>query len=52
MCVNFVKLNLVMFLYFIVSFRSSEATDVNKQIHGGYVPVLKDEKLSVRLLVS
>lgn len=32
--------------------RSSEATDVNKQIHGGYVPVLKDEKLSVRLLVD
>ncbi|KAG7953352.1 hypothetical protein I3843_12G105400 [Carya illinoinensis] len=32
--------------------RSSEATDVNKQIYGSSVPVLKDEKLSVRLLVD
>lgn len=32
--------------------RSSEATDVNKQIYGSSVPVLKDEKLSLRLLVD
>lgn len=28
------------------------ANDVNKQIYGSFVPVLKDEKLSVRILVS
>lgn len=28
------------------------ANDVDKQIYGSYVPVLKDEKLSVRVLVS
>ena len=28
------------------------ATDVNKKTYGAFVPVLKDEKLSVRLLVS
>ncbi|KAJ7952472.1 Acid beta-fructofuranosidase [Quillaja saponaria] len=32
--------------------RSSVATDVTKQIFGSYVPVLKDEKLSVRVLVD
>ncbi|KAE8056253.1 hypothetical protein FH972_013041 [Carpinus fangiana] len=32
--------------------RSSEASDVNKQVYGSSVPVLKDEKLSVRLLVD
>ncbi|KAJ7944773.1 Acid beta-fructofuranosidase [Quillaja saponaria] len=32
--------------------RSSVATDVEKQIFGSYVPVLKDEKLSVRVLVD
>ncbi|KAK6138647.1 hypothetical protein DH2020_027604 [Rehmannia glutinosa] len=30
--------------------RSSEATDVNKAIYGSIVPVLKGEKLSVRIL--
>ncbi|KAK6118980.1 hypothetical protein DH2020_047266 [Rehmannia glutinosa] len=30
--------------------RSSEATDVNKAIYGSIVPVLKSEKLSVRIL--
>ncbi|GMY30075.1 acid beta-fructofuranosidase [Fagus crenata] len=32
--------------------RSSVATDVNKKTYGAFVPVLKDEKLSVRLLVD
>lgn len=32
--------------------RSSVANDVNKQIYGSFVPVLKDEKLSVRILVD
>ncbi|XP_040986885.1 acid beta-fructofuranosidase-like [Juglans microcarpa x Juglans regia] len=32
--------------------RSSEATDVDKKIYGSTIPVLKDEKLSVRLLVD
>ncbi|XP_061357832.1 acid beta-fructofuranosidase-like isoform X2 [Gastrolobium bilobum] len=32
--------------------RSSLATDVIKKIFGGLVPVLKDEKLSVRILVD
>ncbi|KAG2681464.1 hypothetical protein I3760_11G146400 [Carya illinoinensis] len=32
--------------------RSSEATDVNKKIYGSTIPVLKDEKFSVRLLVD
>ncbi|KAL5551113.1 hypothetical protein UlMin_001289 [Ulmus minor] len=32
--------------------RSSVANDVNKQIFGSFVPVLKDEKLSVRILVD
>ncbi|XP_031261189.1 acid beta-fructofuranosidase-like [Pistacia vera] len=32
--------------------RSSEASDVNKHIYGSFVPVLKGEKLSVRVLVD
>ncbi|KAJ4712823.1 acid beta-fructofuranosidase-like [Melia azedarach] len=32
--------------------RSSEAGDVNKKIYGSFVPVLKDEKFSVRVLVD
>ncbi|XP_015896625.3 acid beta-fructofuranosidase [Ziziphus jujuba] len=32
--------------------RSSVATDVNKQIYGSFVPVIQDEKLSVRILVD
>ncbi|XP_026407082.1 acid beta-fructofuranosidase-like [Papaver somniferum] len=32
--------------------RSSKASDVNKQIYGSTVPVLKGEKLSMRLLVD
>ncbi|XP_044484093.1 acid beta-fructofuranosidase [Mangifera indica] len=32
--------------------RSSEATDVNKNIYGSYVPVLQGEKLAVRVLVD
>uniref|UniRef100_A0A2N9EQ68 beta-fructofuranosidase n=1 Tax=Fagus sylvatica TaxID=28930 RepID=A0A2N9EQ68_FAGSY len=32
--------------------RSSVATDVNKKTYGAFVPVLKDENLSVRLLVD
>ncbi|KAF5198670.1 Acid beta-fructofuranosidase [Thalictrum thalictroides] len=32
--------------------RSSKATDVSKVIYGGTVPVLDNEKLSVRILVS
>ncbi|RDX65605.1 Acid beta-fructofuranosidase, partial [Mucuna pruriens] len=32
--------------------RSSLATDVGKKIYGSFVPVLKDEKLSVRILVD
>ncbi|KAG5089840.1 hypothetical protein AAZX31_01G197200 [Glycine max] len=32
--------------------RSSLATDVSKKIFGSFVPVLKDEKLSVRILVD
>lgn len=32
--------------------RSSEATDVDKQIYGSTVPVLTGEKLTVRILVS
>lgn len=33
-------------------FRSSEANDVFKPIYGSYVPVLEDEKFSLRILVS
>ncbi|XP_065857968.1 acid beta-fructofuranosidase [Euphorbia lathyris] len=32
--------------------RSSVANDVNKQIYGSYVPVLKGEKFSLRILVD
>ncbi|GLT47196.1 hypothetical protein SLA2020_209080 [Shorea laevis] len=32
--------------------RSSEATDVNKQIYGSFVPVLDGENLSMRILVD
>ncbi|KAG8382399.1 hypothetical protein BUALT_Bualt05G0073300 [Buddleja alternifolia] len=32
--------------------RSSEASDVDKSIYGSTVPVLKDEKLSMRILVD
>lgn len=32
--------------------RSSKASDVGKQIHGSIVPVLQDEKLSMRLLLD
>ncbi|GAB4825934.1 Beta-fructofuranosidase, soluble isoenzyme I [Ancistrocladus abbreviatus] len=32
--------------------RSSEATEVNKQVYGGPVPVLEDEKFSMRVLVD
>ncbi|PIA35726.1 hypothetical protein AQUCO_03500229v1 [Aquilegia coerulea] len=32
--------------------RSSKATDVSKEIYGGIVPVLDNEKLSVRILVD
>lgn len=32
--------------------RSSVANDVHKNIYGSFVPVLKDEKLFVRILVS
>ncbi|KAK4748551.1 hypothetical protein SAY87_015137 [Trapa incisa] len=32
--------------------RSSQASDVNKQIYGSFVPVLQGEKLSMRILVD
>ncbi|GLT78365.1 hypothetical protein SLA2020_499030 [Shorea laevis] len=32
--------------------RSSEATDVSKQIYASFVPVLESEKLSIRILVD
>lgn len=37
---------------FSLSYRSSVATDVVKQVSGSYVPVLKGETLSLRILVS
>lgn len=40
------------FISFFFVRRSSLATDVDKKIFGSFVPVLKDEKLSVRILVS
>lgn len=35
-----------------ICYRSSVANDVRKEITGSYIPVLKDEKLSVRILVD
>lgn len=39
-------------IYMYIFFRSSEATDVSKAIYGSSVPVLKGEKLSMRILVT